>query len=70
MSVVFHRGGETMPIKPESVLLDVSKIKAEEGHGCPRCGGKVFMAEEINVRNRVGVLPCAVFTHVYSGKPP
>ncbi|KAK3893964.1 hypothetical protein Pcinc_002244, partial [Petrolisthes cinctipes] len=46
-------GGEMMPgVNPSSAILDVSKIRAEEGKGCPRCGGKVFMAEEINARGR------------------
>ncbi|XP_064114114.1 muscle LIM protein Mlp84B-like isoform X3 [Macrobrachium nipponense] len=46
-------GGEDMPgVNPASATLDVTKIKAEDGKGCPRCGGKVFMAEEINVRQR------------------
>ncbi|XP_037785295.1 uncharacterized protein LOC119581065 isoform X5 [Penaeus monodon] len=46
-------GGESMPgVNPGSAVLDVSKIRAEEGKGCPRCGGKVFMAEEINARGR------------------
>lgn len=43
-------------VNPGSAVLDVSKIRAEEGQGCPRCGGKVFMAEEINARGRVSVL--------------
>lgn len=42
-------------VNPSSAALDVSKIRAEEGQGCPRCGGKVFMAEEINARGRVSV---------------
>ena len=33
--------------------IDVSSIQAEPGKGCPRCGGKVFAAEEIHVRNKV-----------------
>nr|XP_027213510.1 muscle LIM protein Mlp84B-like isoform X4 [Penaeus vannamei] len=46
-------GGESMPgVNPGSAALDVSKIRAEDGKGCPRCGGKVFMAEEINARGR------------------
>ncbi|XP_050730567.1 uncharacterized protein LOC127005625 isoform X3 [Eriocheir sinensis] len=46
-------GGEMMSgVNPGSAVLDVSKIRAEEGQGCPRCGGKVFMAEEINARGR------------------
>ncbi|XP_045108095.1 muscle LIM protein Mlp84B-like isoform X2 [Portunus trituberculatus] len=46
-------GGETMSgVNPCSAVLDVSKIRAEEGQGCPRCGGKVFMAEEINAKGR------------------
>ncbi|KAK7073251.1 Cysteine and glycine-rich protein 1 [Halocaridina rubra] len=46
-------GGEDMPgVNPSSAVLDVTKIKAEDGKGCPRCGGKVFMAEEINARGR------------------
>ena len=36
--------------------IDVSAIKAKEGEGCPRCGGKVFAAEEINARGRVSKL--------------
>ena len=41
-------------VKPvASVAIDVSRIRAKEGEGCPRCGGKVFMAEEINARGRV-----------------
>lgn len=42
-------------VNPGSAVLDVSKIRAEEGQGCPRCGGKVFMAEEINARGRVSI---------------
>ena len=36
-------------IKP----VDVTLIQAEPGKGCPRCGGKVFMAEEIHVGKKV-----------------
>jgi len=32
--------------------IDVAAIRAKEGEGCPRCGGKVFAAEEINARGR------------------
>ena len=54
------RGGETMSgVNPGSAVLDVSKIRAEEGKGCPRCGGKVFMAEEINAKGRVSVAALA-----------
>lgn len=35
--------------------IDVALIKAAKGEGCPRCGGKVFMAEEINARGRVSL---------------
>ncbi|XP_076035485.1 muscle LIM protein Mlp84B-like isoform X10 [Oratosquilla oratoria] len=46
-------GGEGMPgVNPASAVLDVSVIRAAPGEGCPRCGGKVFMAEEMNARGR------------------
>ena len=42
--------------------LDLSKIQAEEGEGCPRCGGKVFMAEEIHARGRVSRICFSIFS--------
>ena len=49
-----YRGGEMSVTKSAGEgALDVSLIRAKEGEGCPRCGGKVFMAEEINSRGRV-----------------
>lgn len=50
-------GQEVDESRPAAALaaIDVSAIKAEPGKGCPRCGGKVFMAEEINARGRVRV---------------
>jgi len=46
-------GGDAVDeAKAALASIDVSAIKAAEGEGCPRCGGKVFMAEEINSRGR------------------
>ena len=51
------RGGETESSKPPGVAaLDVTTIQAEPGKGCPRCGGKVFAAEEMMARGRVRIL--------------
>jgi len=48
------KGNEEHQVKAvsDSARLDVSKIQAKAGEGCPRCGGKVFMAEEIHSRDR------------------
>ena len=48
------RGNDAEQVKAVSdfARMDVSKIKAAGGEGCPRCGGKVFMAEEIHARGR------------------
>jgi len=47
-------GDESHQVKACSdfARLDVSKIQAKEGEGCPRCGGVVFMAETMHVRGR------------------
>ncbi|XP_018023251.1 uncharacterized protein LOC108679169 isoform X3 [Hyalella azteca] len=46
-------GGEITTTKSAAAgAIDVTSIKAAQGEGCPRCGGKVFMAEEINARGR------------------
>ncbi|KAB7507026.1 Muscle LIM protein Mlp84B [Armadillidium nasatum] len=45
--------------------LDVSKIRAKEGEGCPRCGGKVFMAEEVHVRDRLWHKRCYSCCHCH-----
>lgn len=34
--------------------------KADPGEGCPRCGGKVFAAEEMLAKGKVGSLLCVV----------
>uniref|UniRef100_A0A0P4W5W2 LIM zinc-binding domain-containing protein n=1 Tax=Scylla olivacea TaxID=85551 RepID=A0A0P4W5W2_SCYOL len=46
------RGGAQVVNQGDRARLDVKKIKAAEGTGCPRCGGKVFMAEEMHARGR------------------
>ena len=47
------RGGESGGTNPNLAALDVTTIQAEPGKGCPRCGGKVFAAEEMIARGRV-----------------
>lgn len=50
----FHRGGEALKgINPSSGAIDTTSIPAAPGEGCPRCGGKVFSAEEMLSRNKV-----------------
>lgn len=35
---------------------DTTSIKAEKGEGCPRCGGKVFAAEQQLAKGAVSFL--------------
>ncbi|XP_061391835.1 muscle LIM protein Mlp84B isoform X1 [Musca vetustissima] len=37
---------------PRTAAIDVSKIKARPGEGCPRCGGVVFAAEQVLSKGR------------------
>jgi DNA-directed RNA polymerase subunit RPC12/RpoP len=60
LNYLFNSGGEITTTKSAAVgAIDVTSIKAAQGEGCPRCGGKVFMAEEINARGRVRLLHLA-----------
>ncbi|CAL4124982.1 unnamed protein product [Meganyctiphanes norvegica] len=45
-------GDEVDTKKCDQASLDVTKIQATDGTGCPRCGGKVFMAEEMHARGK------------------
>jgi hypothetical protein len=36
-----------------NLITDTRSIMAEEGEGCPRCGGKVYAAEEVLAKGRV-----------------
>ncbi|XP_037806961.1 muscle LIM protein Mlp84B isoform X1 [Lucilia sericata] len=37
---------------PRTAAIDVSKIQARPGEGCPRCGGVVFAAEQVLSKGR------------------
>ncbi|XP_075167998.1 muscle LIM protein at 60A isoform X1 [Haematobia irritans] len=37
---------------PRTAVIDVSKIQARPGEGCPRCGGVVFAAEQVLSKGR------------------
>lgn len=34
-------------------VIDTTSIKAKPGQGCPRCGGKVFAAEQMLAKGSV-----------------
>ena len=40
-------------MKPAAAAMDLTAIPAAPGEGCPRCGGKVFSAEEMLSRSHV-----------------
>ena len=37
-------------LEPLPAEVDTSKILAEEGGGCPRCGGRVFDPEKVTIK--------------------
>lgn len=37
-------------------VVDTTSIKAKPGQGCPRCGGKVFAAEQMLAKGSVSTL--------------
>ena len=50
---------------PLPVEVNTGKIKAEDGSGCPRCGGKVFDAEKMSTKSGIfhkSCFSCALCT--------
>lgn len=41
-------------------VIDTTSIKAKPGQGCPRCGGKVFAAEQMLAKGSVSNNLCIV----------
>jgi len=42
--------------KPQGATESRSMAMAPEGEGCPRCGGFVYMAEQMLAKGRVSVI--------------
>lgn len=42
---------------------DTTSIKAPEGEGCPRCGGKVFAAEQQLAKSAVSLYTRFIVNH-------
>lgn len=43
--------------KPQGAMESRAIAKAPEGEGCPRCGGFVYMAEQMLAKGRVSITP-------------
>lgn len=54
-NIMIRNGGNDGVVRNGACMEPRAIAKAPEGQGCPRCGGFVYMAEQMLARGRVSI---------------